>query len=171
MLGTRRNVLGRRPLLLLFRGLGLSLTKQRVDTESLLPSPLSVLGPASPCSSGCVASKPKWTPSWLGHGCPVSGLRNDAERWPATFDPPRQPAPPPTPGRWTAAASARRGVNLLWPVAAAALGRGGRLQRVRCRTAASRPPPAPRSACHPATLQPPPPPQPPPRPLAARAAA
>lgn len=42
-------------------------------------------------------------------------------------------SPPLPPGRWTAAAAARRGVNL-WPVAAAALGRGGRLQRAQCRT-------------------------------------
>lgn len=59
------------------------------------PSPPSVLGPASPCSSGCVASKPKRTRSCLGHRCPVSGLLNDAERRPATFDPRLQPAPPP----------------------------------------------------------------------------
>lgn len=90
---------------------------------------------------------------------------NDAERRPATSDPRRQPAPPPLAGG-QAAAPVRRGVSLRWPVAAAALGRGGRLQRSRCHTGVRRDrlPHLAASACRPATLQPSPRPLPGPQP-------
>lgn len=65
--------------------------------------------------------------------------------------------PPLPPWQVDSRCAGRRGVNLLWPVAAAALGRGGRLQRAQWRTGR-----LPHLAA-PATLQPLPP-QPPPRP-------
>lgn len=133
--------------------------QQRLDTE--VPSRCALNSGSSIPPSSLPAPVLSPSPaSWLGHGSPASGLMNDAERRPANFDPRRQPAPPPA-GRWTAAALARRGVSLRWPVAAAALGRSGGLQRTQRRSSVRRGRLPHLTA--PATLQLPPP-QPPPRP-------
>jgi hypothetical protein len=85
---------------------------------------------------------------------------NDTERRPATLDPRRQPAPPPLAGGQPLRRPAVASTSGPWPLPHWA-GAGDCSAHIAARASAG-PPPAPRSACHPATLQPP---QPPPRPL------